>query len=267
MEKKKIPKILHFCWFGRGEKNKTIKKCMGSWKKHCKNYKFMEWNEDTFDIKKSPVYVQQAYEMKKWAFVSDYVRLWVLNKYGGIYVDTDVEIIKSLDKFLYLEGFSGFSEITEGVYQIPAALMGAISGNGYIRYLLSYYNNRNFILKDGKLDIRANITIITKMTLSRYKFVLDNSYQKIPGYNYYPTEFFTPKFKHYKHIPMVTKNTHAIHYHNESWMSPLIKLKINLLIVLSYSSILIGPTISNNSGIKPEVMAITPSTVAPPLFS
>lgn len=231
--KQKIPKILHYCWFGRGEKNKTILKCMESWKKHCKNYKVMPWNEDTFDIEKSPIYVQEAFKMKKWAFVSDYVRLWALGKYGGIYVDTDIEIIKPLDRFLVHEGFSGFSEIKEGDFEIPAAVMGAKKGNKYVKYLLSYYNNKHFV-KNGKPDLKANIFIITEMTLDKYKFKLDNSYQEIPDYIYYPAEFFTPKFEHHRHKPIITKNTYAIHYHNESWMPFSEKIKIEILVFLSY---------------------------------
>ena len=195
----------------------------------------MAWNEDTFDIKNSPIYVQQAYEAKKWAFVSDYVRLWALYNFGGIYLDTDVELIKSLDNFLNLPGFSGFSEIKKDDYEIPAAVMGAAKNNSYIKYLLGYYTeSRKFIKRDGSLDLKPNIWIITEMTLSNYKFKLDNSYQKIKDYVYYPRDYFTPKFKHHNHVPITTKETCAIHYHNESWMPFWGKVKINLLIVLSY---------------------------------
>lgn len=234
MKNEKIPRILHYCWFGKGGKNKTIKKCMSSWKKYCKRYKVMGWNEKTFDIDKAPIYVKEAFKMKKWAFVSDYVRLWALERFGGVYIDTDVEIIKPLDKFLVHEGFSGFSEIRAGDFRIPAALMGAKKGNGYIKYLLSYYKNKKFIKKNRSPDLRANIFIITEMTLAKYKFKLNNSYQEIPNYAYYPAEFFTPKFKHHRYKPIITKNTYCIHYHNESWVSFPEKLKIEALILLSY---------------------------------
>lgn len=230
----KIPKIIHYCWFGRGEKNRTIKMCMESWKEHCKNYEIRGWNENTFNIEKAPIYVQEAYKMKKWAFVSDYVRLWALEKYGGIYLDTDVEIIKPLDRFLIHEGFSGFSEIKENDFEIPAAVMGATKGNSYIKYLLSYYKDKKFIKKNGSLDLKANIFIITEMTLSKYKFKLDNSLQEIKDFVYYPRDYFTPKFKHHNNQPIIAKNTYAIHYHNESWMPFLEKAKINFLIFLSY---------------------------------
>ncbi len=233
--KREIPKILHYCWFGNGKKNKTILHCMKSWGKYCSDYKIMRWDEETFDISKSPIYVQEAYKSKKWAFVSDYVRLWALYNFGGIYVDTDVEIIKSLNEFLNLDGFSGFSEIRQNDYQIPAALMGAVKNNNYIKYLLGYYDkNRRFIKSDGSLDIKANIFIITEMTLNKYNFKLDNSFQKIKEFTYYPNYFFTPNFKHHNHNPIITKDTYVIHYHNESWMPFIEKTKINLLILLSY---------------------------------
>ena len=103
----RIPKVIHYCWFGRGKLPKLAKKCIKSWKKYLPDYKIIEWNEDNFDIN-SNQYVREAYEAKKYAFVSDYVRLYALYNYGGIYMDTDVEVIKSLDEFLIHEAFSGF---------------------------------------------------------------------------------------------------------------------------------------------------------------
>ena len=92
-----IPKIIHYCWFGRNPKPKLALKCIKSWKKYCPDYEIIEWNEDSFDIESAPLYVRQAYEAKKWAFVTDYVRLYAMTKFGGIYMDTDVEVIKPLD--------------------------------------------------------------------------------------------------------------------------------------------------------------------------
>jgi len=230
-----IPQIIHYCWFGKGKMNKTIKHCMESWVKLLPDYKIMAWNENTFNLNEAPLYVQEAYSMKKWAFVSDYVRLWALDKYGGVYLDTDIEIIRQLDNFRRLQGFSGFSEIKEGDFQIPAAVMGSVKHNPYIRYLLSYYGRKSFIFANGKPDLKANIYIITEMTCDKYPhFRLDNSLQKIPYFEYFPAEYFTPRFKHHNHIPIVTPNTHAIHYHNESWMPWSEKIKIKLMIILSY---------------------------------
>ncbi len=102
-----IPKIIHYCWFGRGQKSEKIKACIASWKKYLPDYEIVEWNEDNFDLS-SNLYVKQAYDSKKWAFVSDYVRLYALYHFGGIYMDTDVEVLKSLDEFLDAPSFTGF---------------------------------------------------------------------------------------------------------------------------------------------------------------
>ena len=235
LKKESIPRLIHYCWFGEGSKNKTILKCISSWGKHLKGYKMVEWSEKNFDFSKAPPYVREALEAKKWAFVSDYVRLWAIYKYGGIYLDTDVEVIRSLDKFLCLDGFSGFSEVIKGDFQIPAAVMGSKKHNSYIKCLLSYYDKRHFYSNDGKMDLKANVTIITEMTSEKYpQFKFNNSFQEIPSYTYYPHDFFTPSFRHHNHGPIITKNTYAIHYHNESWMPLFTRLRIKLLIILSY---------------------------------
>ena len=106
MKKQQIPKIIHYCWFGKGPKPELAIKCIESWKKYCPDYEIKEWNEDNFDLNYN-AYVKEAYENKKWAFVTDVVRLYALVNYGGIYMDTDVEVIKPLDEFLTLSGLSG----------------------------------------------------------------------------------------------------------------------------------------------------------------
>ena len=103
-----IPKIIHYCWFGGGPKPKSVEKYIRSWKKYCSDYEIIEWNEDNFDISSSPLYVKQAYAAKKWAFVSDYARLKVVFEYGGIYFDTDVQVIKNIDTLLQYDAFFFF---------------------------------------------------------------------------------------------------------------------------------------------------------------
>ena len=102
-----IPKIIHYCWFGKGEKPKLAQKCIDSWKEHCFDYKIVEWNEDNFDINTN-AYTKMCFEQSKYAFLSDYLRLIVVYKYGGIYFDTDVEVIKSIDNLLDNKAFFGF---------------------------------------------------------------------------------------------------------------------------------------------------------------
>lgn len=143
-----IPKIIHYCWFGKNPKNEIIEKCINSWKKYCGDWQIIEWNEDNYDISKIP-YVEEAYESKKWAFVADVVRLEVVNKYGGIYLDTDVELLENIDFLLKNEAFYFF----ESDRNIATGLgFGACPHHKSISCLLSFYNDRHFIV-NGKLDL------------------------------------------------------------------------------------------------------------------
>lgn len=209
---KRIPKIIHYCWFGKGEKNELIEKCIESWKKYLPDYKIIEWNEDNFDIN-SNTYVKQAYECRKWAFVTDYVRLYVIYTYGGIYLDTDVEILKNLDIFLDDDAFSGY----ETDFSIPTGIIASKKGNDLIKLLLKDYDKRYFIKQDGSYDYTTNVETITNYIKKNFNINLDGKYQKIK-YNFviYPKEYFCPK--DWKDGSLkITNNTYAIHHFNGSW--------------------------------------------------
>ena len=144
-----IPKIIHYCWFGRGKLPKLAEKCIESWKKYCPQYKIVCWNEDNFDINQNK-YAKEAYEAGKWAFVSDYVRLKVLYDEGGIYLDTDVELIKPLDKLIEDGGFMGFDD--NGVISTGLGF-ACEKGNKLIEALLADYDGISFICNDGAYDL------------------------------------------------------------------------------------------------------------------
>ena len=144
-----IPRKIHYCWFGRGEKPRLAQKCIASWKKYCPDYKIIEWNEQNFDISKNR-YVQQAYEAKKYAFVSDYARLAVVYEYGGIYLDTDVELVRPLDELLELPGFMGFQTNNEVATGLG---FGARKGNPVVQALLRDYDALDFLKADGSADL------------------------------------------------------------------------------------------------------------------
>ena len=207
-----IPKTIHYCWFGRNKKSPLIEMCIDSWKKYCPNYGIKEWNEDNFDINQCQ-FVKEAYATKKWAFVSDYARLYILKEHGGIYMDTDVEVIKPLDRFLVHPAFSGF----ENDILIPTGIIGAETNNPWISYLLTYYDNRRFIRLHGKCDMTANVEIITRMTAEKYDFKPDNTYQELEDVVLYPKEYFCPKEFATKEIK-ATENTYAIHHFYGSWL-------------------------------------------------
>lgn len=208
-----IPKVIHYCWFGRGEKPDLAKKCIESWKKYCGDYILKEWNEDNFDIN-SNKYVKQAYENRKFAFVTDYVRLYALYNEGGVYMDTDVEIIKPIDIFLKHQAFSSF----ENNNMIPTGLMASQKGNPWIKDLLDEYNDLQFIDENGNMDLTTNVVRITNLTKDKYGLKQESSYQDLAGgiVTMYPHEYFCPKDWETGEIHL-TENTYAIHHFSGSW--------------------------------------------------
>lgn len=209
-----IPKVIHYCWFGGNPLPELARKCIESWRKFCPDYEIVRWDETNFDVTQND-YCREAYESKKWAFVSDYARLKVLYEYGGIYMDTDVEVTKNLDLFLKHDAFSGF----EDDKHIPTGIMASKKNGEWMRLLLSYYKDRHFILENGEFDLTTNITSITKMTLSKYPVELNNQFQEIEGVcALYPDDFFCPK-DYVTGELCITANTYAIHHYDGSWAS------------------------------------------------
>lgn len=154
-----IPKKIHYCWFGGKEKPEDVILCINSWKKFLPDYEIIEWNENTFNIKTSNQYVGEAYENKKWAFVSDYVRLVALYEQGGLYFDTDVEVFKSFDDLLNLSCFFGF----ESKDYVASAVMGCKEGHWLIKNFLASYEKRRFVKENGSFDMTTNVVILTNL--------------------------------------------------------------------------------------------------------
>jgi len=215
-----IPKIIHYCWFGGAPKNELILKCMESWKEFCPDYKIIEWNEGNFDLSVCP-YVQEAYEAKKWAFVTDYVRVWALNQFGGVYLDTDVEIRASLDSFLAHDAFTGFERP-----DLPfTAVFGCKKNHSFTEIILHSYDGRHFVLEDGSFDMKTNTESVTELLVNHYGIRLDNSVQHThDGLYIYPNDFFCPK-SHSDNVVRITQNTYAIHWFDGSWMNADVKKK------------------------------------------
>lgn len=209
-----IPKKIHYCWFGGNPLPEDVKLYIASWRKYCPDYEIIEWNESNFDIN-CCAYVKEAYEAKKWAFVTDYVRLYALYHHGGIYMDTDVEVVKSLDELLNYSAFSGYeSKIT-----IPTGTMGACRGNEWIKLLLEDYNDRHFVMPDGSYDQTTNVITITDLTVRNYGIVLDGE-KKIFGHNMAMLPFDYLCAKSYKTGKIIkTDNTYTIHHFKGSWLS------------------------------------------------
>ena len=207
-----IPKIIHYCWFGGKEKPEDVLKMIASWKKHCPDYEIKEWNETNFDIHLNR-YTEEAYQQKKWAFVSDVARLWALVHEGGIYMDTDVEVIRPLDKLLANKAFIGF----EGTQWIGTNLMGTEPHNAFLQAFLEDYNHRNFTNPDGTLNQTTNVEEITSRFLTQHNLVRNGEQQQAGDFTVYPTDYFSP-YDYINGKVRTTDNTYSIHWFSQSWI-------------------------------------------------
>ncbi|PJW13247.1 glycosyl transferase [Geobacillus sp. Manikaran-105] len=219
---KKIPRIIHYCWFGKKEKPDIVKRCIDSWKKNLSEYEIIEWNEDNFDINCNS-YVREAYKSRKFAFISDYVRVYALYNLGGIYLDTDVEVLKSFDDLLHHDSFWGFEQ---GNY-IATSTIGAAKGNKLIKIFLDSYEGKSFIKEDGSYNDLTNVAIITEM-LENMGLKLNGEYQEIDGIGtFYPQTYFSP-YDYINCRKFITENTYTIHHFYNSWLSPRVRFKSNI---------------------------------------
>lgn len=211
-----IPKVIHYCWFGRNPKPKLAEKCIKSWKKYCPDYEIIEWNEDNFDFSKS-VYCKEAYEAEKWAFVTDYARLTILYEHGGIYFDTDVELLKNIDNLLDNQCFMGIEQ-SERCVQVATGLgLGAEKHFPLIREMLDDYEGAKFYKEDGSYDI-TTCTVRNARILKRHGYVEQDCNQLIAGAMIYASEYFSPMHME-SGIIRKTKNTYSIHHYGLSWTS------------------------------------------------
>lgn len=221
-----IPKIIHYCWFGGNPLPDSAKEYIESWKKYCPDYIIKEWNENNFDIN-SNLYVKQAYEAKKWAFVSDYVRLYALVNEGGVYMDTDVELTKPIDRFLEHKAFSGY----EKEDSVPTGIMACEKGFRLFSEFLGYYDNKAFIDEEGKMDLTTNVVTITRIC-KLHGFILDGNQKSVEDFVIYPVEYFCPKDYVTGQINC-TDNTYAIHHFSGSWLDKNVQKELNIIRKLS----------------------------------
>lgn len=228
-----IPKVIHYCWFGGAPKSAFIKKCMQTWKRVMPDYELKEWNENTFDITSVP-FVEEAYKAKKWAFVADYVRLYALYTEGGIYMDTDVKVMRPFDDFLRFNFFSSHEKYDffycneeqkkldnnmklkneykyiEG-FGVLSAIMGAVSNLPYLKDCLDYYDGLEFNLRTQQVNdyvIGKHISYV----MSRYGYRFIDEVQHLPNNMViFPSYYFVGNTQY------LQKNSYAIHLCNGSW--------------------------------------------------
>lgn len=206
-----IPRIMHYCWFGRGEMPKLAQDCIASWHKYMSDWEYKLWNEDNFDVNMVP-YTKEAYEAKKYAFVSDYVRLWALEREGGLYMDVDFEVYKPFDDLLQYHAFAGF----EGSKYMPV-MMGVIASEPHgiwVKEQLGHYQNRRFLKVDGTPDLTTNVCFVTSK-MGGQGFVQNGKEQDYKDLHVFPVEYFCPRQTTGEYFR--TDKTYCEHKGLDSW--------------------------------------------------
>ncbi len=209
-----IPKIIHYCWFGRNPKPALAEKCIQSWRRFCPGYEIVEWNEDNFDVTQND-YCREACEAKKWAFVTDYARLKILLQHGGLYFDTDVEMIRPIDDLLDLPCFMGIERSTRCVEVATGLGLGAQPGHPLLAEMLRDYENIHFLRPDGSLDI-TTCTVRNTRVLRRHGYRDRDVTQDLAGVRIFASEYFSP-VEMESGILRKSKNTRTIHHYSLSW--------------------------------------------------
>lgn len=212
-----IPKIIHYCWFGDNPLSETAIKCIESWRKYCSEYEIKEWNENNYNVN-TILYTSQAYKAKKYAFVSDYARFDILYRYGGVYFDTDVEVLKPIDEIIEKGAFFG----TERRGSVNAGLgMAAPAHNTLYAEILDSYKKSNFIKSNGNMDLTTIVERVSAI-LEKYGLTKDDTIQTVKDITVYPIDYFNPK-DIMTGVITVTSHTYTIHHFDASWTIPLRK--------------------------------------------
>ena len=238
-----IPKIIHYCWFGRGPLPELAQKCIASWKKYLPDYEIKEWNEDIFDVNIIP-YTAEAYQAQKYAFVSDYARFWILYRYGGIYFDTDVEVIRPIDDIIERGNFMGFE--TDPKPQLkadaseasvaPGLGLGVNPGLGLIKKMLDFYKGRHFEFVPGGVGQLTIVHIATEV-LRKAGLKQQQGIQQVDDMWIYPAEYFCPINLKTGRIH-VKPNTRTIHHYAGTWQDKHFSFKELIKKVLPESLLL-----------------------------
>ena len=219
-----IPKVIHYCWFGRNPLPELAVKCIASWKKFLPEYEIKEWNEDNFDVNIIP-YTAEAYQAKKYAFVSDYARFWILYHYGGIYFDTDVEVIRPMADIIARGPFMGCEKNasdTNVASVAPGLGLGVTPGLRLYKEILETYNSLHFIKENGAYNMKTVVSYTTEI-LCKHGLRNLNKIQKCAEIWIYPKEYFCP-IDYVSNKRNETPNTRTVHHYAGTWTSSKQKL-------------------------------------------
>lgn len=208
-----IPKIIHYCWFGGKEMPELALRCIASWKKYLPDYELRLWDESTFDLDMYP-YAREAYEHHKFAFVTDVVRLWALERFGGVYMDTDVEMLRPLGNLMMLPAFTGYEA---SMANAPVTGLMASAPHGvWVSEQLAYYEGRHFVRADGSLDLTTNTVTIAHI-MQKNGFVINGKYSVYKNdMHIFPVDYFCPLTS--TRVLKITENTYCIHHFAGSWI-------------------------------------------------
>lgn len=210
-----IPKTIHYCWFGRGELTQLAKKCIASWRQFFPDYEIKEWNEDNFDVNCIP-YTADAYKAGKYAFVSDYARFWVLYYFGGVYFDTDVEVIRPMDDVLENGPFMGFEMLSVRPAVNPGLGLATEPGLSLYKAILERFEKMSFLTENGSLNPYTMIPMVTDLLKER-GLTGNGMIEQVSGVSIYPPDWFNP-FDDSTGRLRKTENTRTIHWFAKSWM-------------------------------------------------
>lgn len=216
-----IPKIIHYCWFGRNPLPKSARKCIASWRKFFPDYEIKEWNEDNFDVNIIQ-YTKDAYAARKYAFVSDYARFWILYHCGGVYFDTDVEVIKPMNDIIDRGAFMGLEKSNQsgdGVIAVAPGLgIAAEKANPVYRVFLDEYDDLSFYDANKKINRYSMIPMVTRYFIDSGLEGINDRIESISGINIYPTDYFNPYDSKTGNLS-ITEKTRTIHWYSASWLS------------------------------------------------
>ena len=217
-----ISKIIHYCWFGHGEKPELAKKCIASWCKFCPDFEIREWNEDNCDYLAMP-FMAEAYAAKKYAFVSDVMRLVVLEQYGGVYFDTDVEVLRDISPLLDDEGFIGFENEQ---FVNSGQVMAAVPHQPVVQAMIEEYKKLHFANADGSLNAVGCPHLNTDV-MERFGLVRNGQEQLAAGIHVYPADYFNPLDSVTGKLTK-TEHTYSIHWYSMSWMEKSTQIRVKI---------------------------------------
>ena len=210
-----IPRVIHYCWFGGNELTPLAKKCIASWRQFFPDYEIKEWNEQNFDVNQV-MFTEEAYKLKNYAYVSDYVRFWVLYHFGGMYFDTDVEVIRPMNDVLEKGPFMGFEQAGECPAVNPGLGLAAVPGMSLYKAILNRFEHMSFLTENGNSDPYTMIPMVTDLLKER-GLVCNGTIERIACVNIYPPDWFNP-FDDATGKLRKTENTRTIHWFAKSWM-------------------------------------------------